>query len=151
VEFLSLIRADVTGCAVPWARLILRSRNLPDDLNLKLDQRVSSGLVGLASILIVLSRLRIELLGFAAAALAGFSCSTAGYSSSYAASVASCSRPCAFRYTCADSATVMSGGPPGWVGAVSVTAMRSRLVGCLGPLMRVTDGRSPPPGARQPH
>jgi hypothetical protein len=51
--------------------LILRSRNLSDDLNLKLDQRVSSRLVGLASILIVLSPLRIEVLGFAAAALAG--------------------------------------------------------------------------------
>jgi hypothetical protein len=70
-SLLSVIRTDVTGRAVPWARLILWSRNLSDDLNLKLDQRVSSGLVGLASILIVLSPLRIELLAFAAASLTG--------------------------------------------------------------------------------
>jgi len=38
---------------------------------LKLDQRVSSGLVGLAGVLILLSPLRIGLLGLAAADLAG--------------------------------------------------------------------------------
>jgi hypothetical protein len=56
---------------VPWARLILSSGSVPDDLNLKLDQRVSSGLVGLAGVLTALSPLRLELLGLAAAALAG--------------------------------------------------------------------------------
>jgi glycosyltransferase involved in cell wall biosynthesis len=70
-SLLSVIRTDVICRAVPWARLIFRSRNLPDDLNLKLDQRVSSGLVGLGTILILLTPLRVELLGFAAAALAG--------------------------------------------------------------------------------
>src|SRR5207245_703858 len=36
-RLLSLIRTDVTCRALPCARLILTSQNIPDDLNLKLD------------------------------------------------------------------------------------------------------------------
>jgi glycosyltransferase involved in cell wall biosynthesis len=70
-RLLTVIRTDIACRAVPWARLILSSGSVPDDLNLKLDQRVSSGLVGLAGVLTALSPLRLELLGLAAAALAG--------------------------------------------------------------------------------
>jgi len=70
-RLLSVIRTDVRCRALPWARLILTSGNVLDDLNVKLDQRVSSGLVGLAGVLILLSPLHIGLLGLAAAALAG--------------------------------------------------------------------------------
>ena len=69
-RLLSVIRTDVRCRALPWARLILTSGNVLDDLNVKLDQRVSSGLVGLAGVLILLSPLHIGLLGLAAAALA---------------------------------------------------------------------------------
>lgn len=69
-RLLSVIRTDVTCRAVPWARLILVSRHLPDDLNLKWDQRVSSGLVGLAVLLVLVAPLRAELLGLAAIAVA---------------------------------------------------------------------------------
>jgi glycosyltransferase involved in cell wall biosynthesis len=70
-RLLSVIRTDVTCRALPWARLILTSRTAANDLNLRLDQRVSAGLVGLAGILFVVSPLRAGLLGLAAVALAG--------------------------------------------------------------------------------
>jgi glycosyltransferase involved in cell wall biosynthesis len=41
----SLLRSDIVDRALPWTRLILASRTLPDDLNLKLEQRVSAALV----------------------------------------------------------------------------------------------------------
>ena len=69
-RLLSVIRTDVTARAVPWARLILTSRRLPNELNLKWDQRVSSGLVGLAGLLVLVAPLRTELLGLAALAVA---------------------------------------------------------------------------------
>ena len=37
----SLIRTDISCRAMPWSRLILETKKLPDDLNLKLGQRVS--------------------------------------------------------------------------------------------------------------
>jgi len=40
--FLSMIRTDLLQRAWPWSRLLLRSRNLPDDLNLGWSQRVSA-------------------------------------------------------------------------------------------------------------
>jgi len=36
------VRSDVWDRGVPWTELILRDRNLPDDLNLKLSQRLSA-------------------------------------------------------------------------------------------------------------
>ena len=69
-RLLSVIRTDVISRAVPWARLILSSRCFPDDLNLKWDQRVSLGLVGVVGLLLLVAPLRTELLGFAAFAVA---------------------------------------------------------------------------------
>ncbi len=66
---LSVIQTDVACRAVPWARLILTDRRVPDDLNVKWDQRVSVALVGLAVVLGMVSPLRMELLGIAAGAL----------------------------------------------------------------------------------
>jgi hypothetical protein len=42
-----LLRADILYRAIPWARLILHTRNLPRDLNLTYVSQVSAGLVGL--------------------------------------------------------------------------------------------------------
>jgi glycosyltransferase involved in cell wall biosynthesis len=42
---LSLLRADIFERAVPWARLILKSRQLPRDLNLNYTSRISTVLV----------------------------------------------------------------------------------------------------------
>jgi glycosyltransferase involved in cell wall biosynthesis len=42
-----LLRADILYRAVPWARLIIETRNLPRDLNLTYASRVSAGLTGL--------------------------------------------------------------------------------------------------------
>jgi GT2 family glycosyltransferase len=67
----SMIRTDIIGRAVPWARLILESKNAPHDLNLKPGQRLSVVLAGLATLFLVLALFRIELLGLSAAAFAG--------------------------------------------------------------------------------
>jgi len=37
-----IVKSDVWDRGVPWTELILRDRNLPDDLNLKLSQRLSA-------------------------------------------------------------------------------------------------------------
>jgi GT2 family glycosyltransferase len=66
----SAIRTDITCRAVPWARLILTNRHAPNDLNLKWDQRVSVGLVGLAVLLGLVSPLGTKFLVMAAIALA---------------------------------------------------------------------------------
>jgi glycosyltransferase involved in cell wall biosynthesis len=41
---LGIVRSDVWDRGVPWTELILRERDLPDDLNLKLAQRLSAAL-----------------------------------------------------------------------------------------------------------
>ncbi len=46
--FLSMIRTDILRRAWPWSRLLLRSRNLPDDLNLSWSQRASAAFAWLA-------------------------------------------------------------------------------------------------------
>jgi glycosyltransferase involved in cell wall biosynthesis len=43
----SLLRADIFGRAVPWTRLILKSGQLPRDLNLNYRSRISAALIGL--------------------------------------------------------------------------------------------------------
>lgn len=48
-SFGCMVRTDVRDRGIPWTELILRSRNLPNDLNLKISQRAS---VGLAAALI---------------------------------------------------------------------------------------------------
>jgi len=51
----SLIRTDISCRAIPWARLILETKKLPNDLNLKLGQRVSFALVAVACVFLVLA------------------------------------------------------------------------------------------------
>jgi GT2 family glycosyltransferase len=46
--FLGMIRTDILQRAWPWSRLLLRSRNLPDDLNLGWSQRASAAFAWLA-------------------------------------------------------------------------------------------------------
>jgi GT2 family glycosyltransferase len=67
----SVIRTDICHRAIPWSRLILESKNSPDDLNLKDEQRLSVALVGLASICLLLAMFRLELLILWAACLLG--------------------------------------------------------------------------------
>jgi glycosyltransferase involved in cell wall biosynthesis len=69
--FYSMIRTDVASRAVPWSRLILQTRNLPDDLNLKLGQRASFVLVALACAFLALAAVNMEWLGASSAALLG--------------------------------------------------------------------------------
>ncbi len=58
--FWGLIKTDVRDRGMPWTELILRDRNMPNDLNLELSQRVSVALafllVGLAVAAVVLWR-----------------------------------------------------------------------------------------------
>jgi glycosyltransferase involved in cell wall biosynthesis len=67
----SVIWTDITRRAVPWSRLILESKKAPDDLNLKLGQRLSFALLVLACVSLILSLFRIELLALSTAALFG--------------------------------------------------------------------------------
>jgi glycosyltransferase involved in cell wall biosynthesis len=43
--FWGLVKTDIFDRGIPWTELILRDRNMPDDLNLQLSQRVSVALV----------------------------------------------------------------------------------------------------------
>lgn len=45
--FWRMLRTDIFDRGVPWTELILRDQHMPDDLNLRLSQRVSLGLVWL--------------------------------------------------------------------------------------------------------
>jgi glycosyltransferase involved in cell wall biosynthesis len=49
----SLIRTDISCRAMPWSRLILEAKKLPNDLNLKVGQRVSFALVTLACVFVL--------------------------------------------------------------------------------------------------
>ena len=69
--FVSLLKTDIRSRAVPWSRLILESRQLPNDLNLTWGQRLSTLLIGLAGTMLLLSFLRIELLSVAFVSLLG--------------------------------------------------------------------------------
>jgi glycosyltransferase involved in cell wall biosynthesis len=69
--FYSMIRTDVVCRAVPWSRLILQTRNMPADLNLKVGQRASFVLAVLACAFLVLSGVRLEWLGASSAAILG--------------------------------------------------------------------------------
>ena len=43
--FWNLVKTDIMDRGIPWTELILRDRNMPNDLNLQLSQRVSVALV----------------------------------------------------------------------------------------------------------
>lgn len=65
----AVIRTDITCRAIPWSRLILDSRQAPDDLNLKRGQRVSVALVALSAAVLPLALWRVDLLVLPIAAL----------------------------------------------------------------------------------
>lgn len=65
----SLLVTDIVGRAIPWTRLILESGQPVDDLNVRRDQRLSAGLVGLALVCLALVPLWSGLAGVAGAAL----------------------------------------------------------------------------------
>jgi glycosyltransferase involved in cell wall biosynthesis len=67
----SLIGTDISCRAIPWSRLILETNNIPDDLNLKVGQRVSFILAALACAFLALAIMRPEWLGASAAAFLG--------------------------------------------------------------------------------
>jgi len=43
----SMIKTDIFNRAAPWSRLILQTKSLPEDLNLRISDRISTALVGL--------------------------------------------------------------------------------------------------------
>jgi GT2 family glycosyltransferase len=65
----SLIQTDVACRAIPWSRLILDTHKAPNDLNLKLEQRLSVILVGFALAFLALALVRSEFLSLAVVAL----------------------------------------------------------------------------------
>ena len=68
-NFVSLIRTDIVARAQPWARLILETRTMPNDLNLKWRARVSFALVALSILLLLTAPIWPELILAASVAL----------------------------------------------------------------------------------
>lgn len=66
---LSYIRTDIVCRAIPWSQLIIQSKILPNDLNLKWDQRASFVLVVLVYLFLALSVLHMGMLALSALAL----------------------------------------------------------------------------------
>ncbi len=67
----SVVRTDVLCRAIPWSRLILEHKNVPNDLNLKGGQRLSVALVGLACGMSLLAAFRVEFLALPTVAFLG--------------------------------------------------------------------------------
>ncbi len=67
----SYVWTDITRRAIPWARLILESGTRPNDLNLKVSQRLSAALVALTCLCLALAAWHIELLAVATMAVLG--------------------------------------------------------------------------------
>jgi GT2 family glycosyltransferase len=70
-NFWSLIQTDITRRAIPWSRLILETKNLPNDLNLKLGQRISFFLALIACASLGFALLRPVFMGISVTALLG--------------------------------------------------------------------------------
>ena len=66
----SLLRSDIFDRAIPWARLILESREILNDLNLRVSDRLSAALAGVSVLLLALAPVAPVLLVPALAALA---------------------------------------------------------------------------------
>ena len=64
----SLLRTDIMRRAIPWSRLILETQEMPNDLNVSRAQRLSVALMAFATIFLILSWLRPEMLALTAAA-----------------------------------------------------------------------------------
>jgi hypothetical protein len=69
-RLLGLLRTDIFDRALPWTRLILSSARLPDDLNVKVSERVSAALVMLSVLLFAAGWLAPAAFGLAALAIA---------------------------------------------------------------------------------
>ena len=65
----SVIRTDILCRAIPWTRLIMESRYILNDLNLKWGQRLSGVLVMLACLLLPFGAIRAEFFVLSASAL----------------------------------------------------------------------------------
>jgi glycosyltransferase involved in cell wall biosynthesis len=65
----SLIRTDVTRRAIPWSRLVLDNRAIPDTLNLARKERVCAALVAMAGLSLPLIAYRLEVAAFTVASL----------------------------------------------------------------------------------
>lgn len=57
-SLVSLVKTDVFSRALPWTRLILQAKSLPNDLNLQSSQRVSSALLGLLLLFLAINLFR---------------------------------------------------------------------------------------------
>lgn len=67
----SLLRSDIFDRAIPWSRLVLEKGRLIDDLNLKVEQRVSAALVAASAGLLLLAPWsRLAIIGAVASAAA---------------------------------------------------------------------------------
>ncbi|HET7290774.1 MAG TPA: glycosyltransferase [Thermodesulfobacteriota bacterium] len=60
-EWLSVLRTDIFNRAVPWSKLILETKTMPRDMNLRMTDRVSTALTGLLFISVLI--LVLELIG----------------------------------------------------------------------------------------
>lgn len=58
----SVIRTDIQCRAIPWARLMLETKRTPNDLNVKVLQRISGVLVILTCLFVALGMLKFEML-----------------------------------------------------------------------------------------
>ena len=76
---LLLLRTDIFQRAVPWTRLIIRSRVLPNDLNVKTGSRVSVALVGIMGAALAMTPSSRWALGVAALAAAGLVALNSGF------------------------------------------------------------------------
>ena len=70
-SFCSMVRTDIVYRAIPWSRLIVETKEAPNDLNLKLGQRASFILAALACAFLPLAVLRLEYLAVTTAAIVG--------------------------------------------------------------------------------
>ena len=67
-----MIRCDVFDRGIPWTQLLLKNRQLPNDLNLKTSQRLSVGLAGMLVLAIITSLAGAPLVGALVAAASVF-------------------------------------------------------------------------------
>lgn len=58
----SLVRADIFYRAVPWSKLMLKNREIINDLNLQIRDRISAGLAGLLLVTLAASPFKPQLL-----------------------------------------------------------------------------------------
>jgi hypothetical protein len=77
LRFWNVMKTDLVDRALPWTRLILRSGQMPADLNLKWGQRVSVLASGWAALALVLSIVSTALFGARTAALPALSAAIA--------------------------------------------------------------------------